>query len=75
MNKTIVKGKIVVCDNDIGNQAIHQKSEEVKRLGGTGMIIIDDESMDLSFINPSFLVTIIKPKDGLQIMSYINSTR
>ncbi|VVA91959.1 unnamed protein product [Arabis nemorensis] len=31
--------------------------------------------MDLSFIDPSFLVTIIKPEDGLQIMSYINSTR
>lgn len=75
MDQTIVKGKIVVCDNDLGNQAIQWKSEEVKRLGGTGMIIIDDNSMDLSFIDPSFLVTIINPKDGLKIISYINSTR
>ncbi|CAF1982366.1 BnaCnng55400D [Brassica napus] len=75
MNRTIVEGKIVVCDNDYGNQAIQWKSEEVKRLGGTGVIVIDDESMDLSYIDPSFLVTIVKPVDGLEIMSYINSTR
>ncbi|ESQ34780.1 hypothetical protein EUTSA_v10006858mg [Eutrema salsugineum] len=75
MNKTIVEGKIVVCDNDVGNQVIQWKSEEVKRLGGTGMIIIDDKSLDLSYIDPSFLVTIVKPVDGLRIMSYINSTR
>lgn len=71
MNQTIVKGKIVVCDNDLGNQMIQWKSEEVKRL----MVLIDDETLDLSFIDPSFLVTIIKPEDGIQIMSYINSTR
>lgn len=75
MNQTIVKGKIVVCDNDLGNQMIQWKSEEVKRLGGAGMVLIDDETLDLSFIDPSFLVTIIKPEDGIQIMSYINSTR
>uniref|UniRef100_M4D6V7 Subtilisin-like protease fibronectin type-III domain-containing protein n=1 Tax=Brassica campestris TaxID=3711 RepID=M4D6V7_BRACM len=75
MNRTIVEGKIVVCDNDYGNQAIQWKSEEVKRLGGTGVIVIDDKSMDLSYIDPSFLVTIVKPVDGLEIMSYINSTR
>lgn len=75
MNKTIVKGKIVVCDNDLGDKVIQWKSEEVKRLGGAGMVIIDDESMDLSFIDPLFLVTIIKPEDRLQIMSYINSAR
>lgn len=75
INRTIVEGKIVVCDNDYGNQAIQWKSEEVKRLGGTGVIVIDDESMDLSYIDPSFLVTIVKPVDGLEIMSYINSTR
>jgi len=54
---------------------IQWKSDEVKRLGGIGMVLVDDESMDLSFIDPSFLVTIIKPEDGIQIMSYINSTR
>ncbi|KAF8113711.1 hypothetical protein N665_0046s0059 [Sinapis alba] len=75
MNRNIVEGKIVVCDNDYGNEAIQWKSEEVKRLGGTGVIVIDDKSMDLSFIDPSFLVTIIKPVDGIEIMSYINSTR
>ncbi|KAL0699752.1 hypothetical protein Bca4012_055874 [Brassica carinata] len=75
MNRTIVEGKIVVCDNDYGNQAIQWKSEEVKRLGGTGVIVIDDKSMDLSYIDPSFLVTIVKPVDGQEIMSYINSTR
>ncbi|CAH2036747.1 unnamed protein product [Thlaspi arvense] len=75
MNRTIVEGKIVVCDNDVGQQVIQWKSEEVKRLGGTGMIIVDDKSMDLSYIDPSFLVTIVKPVDGLRIMSYINSTR
>ncbi|KAG7592359.1 Peptidase S8/S53 domain superfamily [Arabidopsis thaliana x Arabidopsis arenosa] len=75
LNQSIVKGKIVVCDSDLDNQVIQWKSDEVKRLGGTGMVLIDDESMDLSFIDPSFLVTIIKPEDGIQIMSYINSTR
>ncbi|CAA7044655.1 unnamed protein product [Microthlaspi erraticum] len=75
MNGTIVEGKIVVCDNDVGEKVIQWKSQEVKKLGGTGMILIDDNSMDLSFIDPSFLVTIIKTEDGLQIMSYINSTR
>ncbi|CAH8390993.1 unnamed protein product [Eruca vesicaria subsp. sativa] len=75
MNRTIVEGKIVVCDNDYGNQAIQWKSEEVKSLGGTGVIVIDDKSMDLSYIDPSFLVTIVKQVEGLEIMSYINSTR
>ncbi|AAF79898.1 Contains similarity to p69c gene from Lycopersicon esculentum gb/Y17277 and is a member of subtilase family PF/00082 [Arabidopsis thaliana] len=75
LDQTIVKGKIVVCDSDLDNQVIQWKSDEVKRLGGIGMVLVDDESMDLSFIDPSFLVTIIKPEDGIQIMSYINSTR
>ncbi|XP_010477248.1 PREDICTED: subtilisin-like protease SBT5.1 [Camelina sativa] len=75
MNETIVKGKIVVCDNDVGNQVIQWKSEEVKRLGGAGMVLIGDEALDLSYIDPSFLVTIVKPKDGKRIMSYINSAR
>lgn len=75
MNITIVEGKIVVCDNDYGNQAIQWKSEEVKRLGGIGVIVVDDKTMDLSYIDPSFLVTIVKPVDGLKIISYIKSTR
>ncbi|XP_056844515.1 subtilisin-like protease SBT5.1 isoform X1 [Raphanus sativus] len=75
MNITIVEGKIVVCDNDYGNQAIQWKSEEVKRLGGIGVVVVDDKTMDLSYIDPSFLVTIVKPVDGLKIISYIKSTR
>ncbi|KAJ9675081.1 hypothetical protein PVL29_024149 [Vitis rotundifolia] len=69
-----IKGRIVLCDNDDGEYTQTEKLEEVKRLGGVGLILIDDEIRAVSSRYGAFPLTVITSKDASEILSYINST-
>ncbi|XP_031265436.1 CO(2)-response secreted protease-like [Pistacia vera] len=75
LNETLVKGKIVLCDNDNGMNSIEGKMDQVQTLGGVGAIVVDDESSVVVTTFGVSPVTVISSKDKEQIISYINSTR
>ncbi|WCJ35063.1 Subtilisin-like serine endopeptidase family protein [Euphorbia peplus] len=75
MDKDMIKGKIVLCDNDSGNDSPTQKKQEVQILEGVGMILVDDISTSVASVYKEFPMTIISSKDASQILSYINSTK
>ncbi|KAK3007322.1 hypothetical protein RJ639_016738 [Escallonia herrerae] len=70
-----VKGKILLCENKDGEYSYKQKLQEVVRLGGIGLILIDDDIRAVASNYRSFPMTAVTSKDGAEILSYINSTR
>ncbi|XVE69691.1 hypothetical protein DITRI_Ditri10aG0011500 [Diplodiscus trichospermus] len=75
MDQEIIKGKIVVCDNDNSLYAQSEKKEEVKNLGGIGVVLIDDESRAVASTFGTFPMTVISSNDSATVLSYINSTK
>ncbi|KAB2082362.1 hypothetical protein ES319_A05G192800v1 [Gossypium barbadense] len=75
MDQEIIKGKIVVCDNEDSLYPQINKQDEVKKLGGIGVILIDDELRGVAFNFGTFPMTLISSKDGAKVLSYINSTK
>ncbi|XP_065847645.1 CO(2)-response secreted protease-like [Euphorbia lathyris] len=75
MEKDMIKGKIVVCDNDNESDSPTQKKQEVQILEGVGMILVDDITKGVASVYKEFPMTVISSKDAAQILSYINSTR
>ncbi|XP_021283802.1 CO(2)-response secreted protease-like [Herrania umbratica] len=74
MDQEIIKGKIVVCDQD-GPYSPTEKKDVVKNLGGIGVVLIDDESRAVASTFGTFPATVISSKDGAKVLSYINSTK
>ena len=76
MDEAQVKGKIVICENSVegGGSDWQSQAETVKNLGGVGLVLIDDDSKLVAekFSTP---MTVISKKDGLEILSYVNSSR
>lgn len=75
LNETLVKGKIVLCDNDNGIVPIEEKMNQVQSLGGVGAIVVDDESKAVAYTFGARPTAVIGSKDREQILSYVNSTR
>ncbi|XVF35926.1 hypothetical protein REPUB_Repub19eG0013900 [Reevesia pubescens] len=75
LDQEIIKGKIVVCDNKDGSYEPSEKKDEVKSLGGIGVVVIDDESRAVASTFGTFPTTVISSKDGANVLSYINSTK
>ncbi|GLT34984.1 hypothetical protein SLA2020_094690 [Shorea laevis] len=75
MDKNMMAGKIVVCENVDREYSRMEKLQEVKSLGGIGLVLIDDETRVVASIYGTFPLTMVSSKDGSQILSYINSTR
>nr|XP_023925087.1 CO(2)-response secreted protease-like [Quercus suber] len=75
MDKNLIKGKIVVCNN-VGdeNYSAREKISVVKSLGGIGIVLIDDQSSRVASTYGSFPATLIKSKDSAEVLSYINSS-
>ncbi|MCO5577256.1 hypothetical protein L7F22_031083 [Adiantum nelumboides] len=72
----MVRGNVVVCrhpSEDVEESKLG-KSKVVQAAGGSGMILIDelDRGMGVSFVIPA---AIVGNKDGITILSYLNSTR
>lgn len=75
MDAAKIEGKIVVCDNDDNEYSEKSKLEEVKDLGGVGLILVDDEQRSVASIYGAFPMTVVSSEDASEILSYMNSTR
>ncbi|XP_022856138.1 subtilisin-like protease SBT1.7 [Olea europaea var. sylvestris] len=75
LNKTDIKGKIVLCDFVRGTGRI-SKGIAVKNAGGAAMILVNpEEYANTTFSEPHVLpATHVSYADGLKIKRYINST-
>ncbi|KDO84931.1 hypothetical protein CISIN_1g004113mg [Citrus sinensis] len=71
----LVKGKIVLCDNDDDMGSVVDKKDGVKSLGGVGVIVIDDQSRAVASSYGTFPLTVISSKEAAEILAYINSKR
>ncbi|XP_010266013.1 PREDICTED: CO(2)-response secreted protease-like [Nelumbo nucifera] len=69
-----IKGEIVLCQHSQRYYSKREKMEEVKSLGGIGLILIDDLERAVAFTYGEFPMTVISSKDADDIFSYINST-
>lgn len=75
LDPTKAKGKIIVCH--LGDNSRIDKGFEVVRVGGVGMIIVNDKkdgsnlNIDLHILPASHL----NYEDGLSIAQYMNSTK
>ncbi|XP_058114776.1 subtilisin-like protease SBT5.3 [Magnolia sinica] len=70
-----VKGKIVICLR--GGNARVEKGQAVHQAGGVGMILANDEESGNEIISDAHFLpaTHITYTDGVQVYSYINSTK
>ncbi|ESW27574.1 hypothetical protein PHAVU_003G214100 [Phaseolus vulgaris] len=75
LNDFDFRGKVVLCERGGGIGRI-AKGEEVKRAGGTAMILMNDESNGFSLSADVHVLpaTHVSYDAGLQIKAYINST-
>jgi hypothetical protein len=76
MDGDLIKGKIVLCNNDDDSgYSVKDKIDVVKAVGGVGMAVIDDKLNAVATTYGAFPATVISSKDAAEIFSYINSTR
>ncbi|KAK6939316.1 Peptidase S8 propeptide/proteinase inhibitor I9 [Dillenia turbinata] len=75
LDKALIKGKIVLCDNDDASYSPKEKLEEVKENGGIGVILVDSMIKLVASNFGDFPMTVISSEDAMAIHSYINSTR
>ncbi|KAJ6684716.1 CO(2)-RESPONSE SECRETED PROTEASE [Salix purpurea] len=75
MDGEMIKGKIVLCDNDDNSNTIHDKEDEVRSLGGIGLVLVDDKTSGVASNYNEFPLTVISSKDAPAILSYLNSTK
>ncbi|CAB4296121.1 unnamed protein product [Prunus armeniaca] len=70
-----IKGKVVMCDTNDDNYSKNEQIDAVKSLGGVGIIFQEKNPGVVVYISKSLPATVVSVKDGLDILSYINSTR
>ncbi|XP_041019682.1 CO(2)-response secreted protease [Juglans microcarpa x Juglans regia] len=77
LDKDLIKGKIVVCNNDDEDSGYSKddKLYAVKDLGAIGIALMDDKTTSVANPYGDFPATIITSKDAEVVLSYINSTR
>ncbi|KAM0908673.1 hypothetical protein ACQ4PT_015298 [Festuca glaucescens] len=75
LDKTKVKGKIVVCMR--GKNARVEKGETVHRAGGVGLVLANDEATGNEMIADAHVLpaTHITYSDGIALLAYVNSNR
>ncbi|MBA0693334.1 hypothetical protein Goari_003709, partial [Gossypium aridum] len=74
LDQELVKGKIVVCEN-LDKTYANEHMDEVKQLGGIGVVLIDYDSKGMASSFGTFPMTVISSEDGAKVLSYINSTK
>ena len=69
------KGKIVVCIR--GKNARVEKGQEVRRAGGVGLVLVNDEASGNEMIADAHVLpaTHITYSDGIALLDYLNSSR
>ncbi|PUZ71199.1 hypothetical protein GQ55_2G295300 [Panicum hallii var. hallii] len=75
LDKAKVKGKIVVCIR--GKNARVEKGEAVRRAGGVGLVLVNDEASGNEMIADAHVLPAahITYSDGVALLAYLNSTR
>ncbi|KAJ1290126.1 hypothetical protein BS78_02G218800 [Paspalum vaginatum] len=75
LDKAKAKGKIVVCVR--GKNARVEKGEAVRRAGGVGMVLANDEASGNEMIADAHVLpaTHITYSDGIVLLAYLNSSR
>ncbi|GFP86971.1 co(2)-response secreted protease [Phtheirospermum japonicum] len=70
-----VKGKIIVCENSDGDYKMVEKLDVLKtQLGVVGMIVISNDMRQTALKYGASPIATVMEDDGVQILSYINST-
>ncbi|GMI92179.1 subtilase 4.13 [Hibiscus trionum] len=67
LDSSLVKGKIAVCDQFIGNFEAHSA-------GAAGAIVLNDQADNVSFVTP-LPASALNVRDYDLVMSYMNSTK
>ena len=75
LDKSKVKGKIVLCEDYLEESSDEERLQTVISLGGVGVILINYDEKTVASIYGSSPMTIITFQDADEIRSYINSTR
>ncbi|KAE8729058.1 CO(2)-response secreted protease [Hibiscus syriacus] len=75
LDQELVKGKIVVCENVDNLYSPSEKKDEVKKLGGVGAVVIDDESRQIASSYGTFPTSVIRTEYNPKVISYINLTK
>jgi hypothetical protein len=75
MDGEMIKGKIVLCDNDDDSYSFYDKEYEVQSLGGIGLVLVDDKMSGVASNYTEVPLTVISSKDAPGILSYLNSTK
>ncbi|XP_057973785.1 CO(2)-response secreted protease-like [Malania oleifera] len=75
LDRNMVQGKIVLCDNDGEYYSLAMKLQEVKKQGGIGLVLVDDQRTVVALAYDSIAMTVITSKDASEIRSYLNLTR
>jgi hypothetical protein len=75
LDKTKVKGKIVMCMR--GKNARVEKGETVHQAGGVGLVLANDEDTGNEKIADAHVLpaTHITYSDGVALLAYMNSTK
>jgi hypothetical protein len=75
LDKAKVKGKIVVCIR--GKNARVEEGEAVRRAGGVGLVLVNDEASGNEMIADAHVLPAahITYSDGVALLTYLNSTR
>ncbi|KAF0913837.1 hypothetical protein E2562_024922 [Oryza meyeriana var. granulata] len=75
LEKGKVEGKIVVCMR--GKNARVEKGEAVRRAGGVGLVLANDEATGNEMIADAHVLpaTHVTCSDGVALLAYLNSTR
>jgi hypothetical protein len=70
-----VEGRIVVCMR--GKNARVEKGEAVRRAGGAGLVLANDEATGNEMIADAHVLpaTHVTYSDGVALLAYLNSTR
>lgn len=75
LDKKKVEGNIVICDGVDGDYSTDEKIRTVQEAGGLGLVHITDQDGAVANIYADFPATVVRSKDVVTLLKYVNSTR
>ncbi|XP_058090783.1 CO(2)-response secreted protease [Magnolia sinica] len=75
LDRNKINGTIVLCEHSDTIYSKRQKRDMVKKLGGVGLVLVDDTEKLVAFTYGVYPMTVISSDAAAEIHSYINSTR
>lgn len=74
LDKKKVEGNIVICDGIDGDYSTDEKIRTVQEAGGLGLVHITDQDGAVANIYADFPATVVRSKDAVTLLQYLNST-